>query len=110
VFAERDSLLRLHREGVPTNDRWPASSLASDFAHGVDLYWANVGGRLRHPWAGHTDVPVQPIIPTRDRYVSTPLLEGLEEWASLMWRRPADGGHWLIRTTSPGGCGRSSTA
>ena len=53
---------------------------------------------MRHPRAGHTDVPVQLIVPTRDRYVSPRLLEGLEEWASLMWRRPADGGHWLIRT------------
>jgi pimeloyl-ACP methyl ester carboxylesterase len=88
----------LHREGVPTDDRWPAPTLGSDFAHGVDLYRANVGDRMRHPRAGHTDVPVQLIVPTRDRYVSPPLLEGLEEWASLMWRRPADGGHWLIRS------------
>ena len=88
----------LHREGVPTDDRWPAPTLRSDFAHGVDLYRANVADRMRHPRAGHTDVPVQLIVPTRDRYVSPWLLEGLEEWASVMWRRPADGGHWLIRT------------
>jgi pimeloyl-ACP methyl ester carboxylesterase len=88
----------LHHEGVPTDDGWPAPTLASDFAHGVDLYRANVGDRMRHPREGHTDVPVQLIVPTRDRYVSPPLLEGLEEWASLMWRRPVDGGHWLIRT------------
>ncbi len=88
----------LHREGVPTDDRWPAPTFGSDFAHGVELYRANVRDRLRHPRAGHTDVPVQLIVPTRDRYVSPPLLEGLDEWASLMWRRPVDGGHWIIRT------------
>ena len=32
----------LHREGVPTDDRWPAPTFGSDFAHGVDLYRANV--------------------------------------------------------------------
>jgi pimeloyl-ACP methyl ester carboxylesterase len=88
----------LHREGVPTDDRWPAPTLGPDFAHGVELYRANVHDRVRHPRAGHTDVPVQLIVPTSDRYVSPPLLEGLEEWASLMWRRPVDGGHWIIRT------------
>ena len=53
---------------------------------------------MRHPVAGHTDVPVQLIVPRRDRFVSPALLEGLEDWASHLWRRPADGGHWLIRT------------
>jgi pimeloyl-ACP methyl ester carboxylesterase len=88
----------LHREGVPTDDQWPAPAFGPDFAHGVELYRANVRDRMRHPRAGHTDVPVQLIVPACDRYVSPPLLEGLEEWASLMWRRPVDGGHWIIRT------------
>jgi pimeloyl-ACP methyl ester carboxylesterase len=89
----------LHRvEHVPTDDRWPAPTFGADFGHGVELYRANVRDRMRHPRAGHTDVPVQLIVPGGDRYVTPQLLEGLEEWASLMWRRPADGGHWLIRT------------
>ena len=48
--------------------------------------------------ARHTDVPVQLLVPLRDRYVRPTLLSGLETWASLMWRRPVDAGHWVIRT------------
>jgi pimeloyl-ACP methyl ester carboxylesterase len=89
----------LHRiEQVPTDDHWPAPTFSADFTHGVELYRANVRDRMRHPRAGHTDVPVQLIVPSRDRFLSPALLEGLEDWASHMWRRPADGGHWLIRT------------
>jgi pimeloyl-ACP methyl ester carboxylesterase len=89
----------LHRvEQAPTDEHWPAVTFGTDFAHGVDLYRANVRSRLRHPVARHTDVPVQLVVPLHDRYVRPALLEGLEEWASVMWRRPVDAGHWVIRT------------
>lgn len=89
----------LHRiEGAPTDDHWPAATLGQDFGQGVELYRANVRGRLRHPELRHTDVPVQLIVPLRDRYVTPALLEGLEHWTSLMWRRPVDAGHWVIRS------------
>ena len=64
----------------------------------MELYRANVRSRLRHPVARHTDVPVQLLVPLRDRYVRPALLSGLETWTSLMWRRPVDAGHWVIRT------------
>jgi hypothetical protein len=41
---------------------------------------------------------VQVIIPTKDRYVLPALLDGLETWTALMWKRPVDAGHWVIRT------------
>ena len=85
-------------EHAPTDENWPAPTFGADFSHGVELYRANVRSRMRRPNAGHTEVPVQLIVPTRDRYVRPPLLEGLEEWTSLMWRRPVDGGHWVIRS------------
>jgi pimeloyl-ACP methyl ester carboxylesterase len=89
----------LHRvEHVPTDESWPAPTFGADFTHGVELYRANVRSRLRHPEARHTDVPVQLLVPRRDRYVTSALLDGLDEWTSLMWRRPVDGGHWVIRT------------
>jgi len=89
----------LHRlEGASTDGHWPALTFGTDFAHGVELYRANVRTRLLRPVAGHTDVPVQLVVPLRDRYVTPALLEGLEEWTSLLWRRPADAGHWVIRT------------
>lgn len=85
-------------EHAPTDGHWPAVTFGTDFAHGVELYRANVRGRLRHPVARHTDVPVQLLVPVRDHYVRPALLAGLEAWASLMWRRPVDAGHWVIRT------------
>jgi pimeloyl-ACP methyl ester carboxylesterase len=89
----------LHRlEGASTDARWPAPTLGDDFAHGVNLYRANISDRMRHPQERHTDVPVQLIVPTRDRYLMPELLEGLETWASCLWRRPVDAGHWLIRS------------
>ncbi len=89
----------LHRvEGVPTDGQWPAPTFGADFSHGVDLYRANMLRHMHRPVAGHTDVPVQLVVPTRDHYVTPALLDGLEQWASLMWRRPVDGGHWVVRT------------
>ena len=92
----------LHRiEHAQTDEHWPAPTFGTDFSHGVELYRANVYGR-RRPVAGHTDVPVQLIVPMRDRYVTPALLDGLEEWTSLMWRRPVDAGHWVIRSNPDG--------
>jgi pimeloyl-ACP methyl ester carboxylesterase len=89
----------LHRvEGAATDATWPAPTFGADFAHGVELYRANIRERFRHPTVGHTDLPVQVIIPTKDRYVLPALLDGLETWTALMWKRPVDAGHWVIRT------------
>jgi pimeloyl-ACP methyl ester carboxylesterase len=76
----------------------PRSTTAADFAHGLELYRANVLQRLRHPVQKRTDTPVQIIVPTMDRYITPPLLDGLEAWSSLTWRRDVDAGHWIIRT------------
>jgi len=85
-------------EHAPTDGHWPAVTFKMDFSHGLELYRANVRSRLRHPVARQTDVPVQLLVPVRDHYVRPALLAGLEAWASLMWRRPVDAGHWVIRT------------
>jgi pimeloyl-ACP methyl ester carboxylesterase len=92
----------LHRtEHAPTDVRWPAPTFSADFAHGVELYRANMRSRVLHPEARHTDVPVQVVIPLRDRYVTPALLDGLDDWTSELWRYPVDAGHWVIRT-NPG--------
>jgi pimeloyl-ACP methyl ester carboxylesterase len=89
----------LHRiEGAPVDPTWPAATFGDDFAHGVNLYRANVSPRFRHPTAGHTETPVQIIVPLKDRYVTPALLDGLESWSSTVWRRPIATGHWAIRT------------
>jgi pimeloyl-ACP methyl ester carboxylesterase len=76
----------------------PRSTMADDFVHGLHLYRANVHQRFRHPTAGHTETPVQIIVPLHDRYITPALLDGLEAWSSLVWRRDVDAGHWIIRT------------
>jgi pimeloyl-ACP methyl ester carboxylesterase len=89
----------LHRmEQAPSDDNWPASTFSDDFAHGLELYRANVRQRFRHPMVGHTATPVQIIVPTKDRYVTPALLNGLEAWSSTVWRREVDAGHWVIRS------------
>jgi len=89
----------LHRlEHAPIDAEWPAETFGEDFAHGLGLYRANVRGRLRRPHAGRTEVPVQILVPSHDRYLTAALLEGLEEWSTSLWRRILDGGHWAIRS------------
>jgi pimeloyl-ACP methyl ester carboxylesterase len=89
----------LHRmEGAPVDAAWPAPTFGQDFAHGVELYRANIRPRMAHPTLGHAVCPVQLVIPLKDRYVTPSLLEGLEDWATVMWRRPVDAGHWVVRT------------
>jgi pimeloyl-ACP methyl ester carboxylesterase len=89
----------LHRiEGTDADGAWPAATFGADFAHGVQLYRANVIPRFRYPTARHTDTPVQIVVPLKDRYVTPALINGLEDWSSTVWRRPVDAGHWVIRT------------
>jgi pimeloyl-ACP methyl ester carboxylesterase len=87
------------RNGGETDpEESPRSTMAADFAHGLELYRANVFHRLRHPVRKRTGTPVQIIVPVKDRYITPSLLDGLEAWSSLTWRRDVDAGHWIIRT------------
>jgi NAD(P)-dependent dehydrogenase (short-subunit alcohol dehydrogenase family)/pimeloyl-ACP methyl ester carboxylesterase len=91
-----DGLNRL--DGAVADDAWPAPTFGADLARGMGLYQANVRGRLLRPQTRRTDVPVQLVVPTRDRFVSVALLEGLEEWSPHVWRREVQAGHWVIRS------------
>ncbi|MBV8063118.1 MAG: SDR family oxidoreductase [Nevskia sp.] len=70
-------------------------SQAKDSRHGIKLYRANMSRRLLAPRERRTAVPVQLLVPTRDRFVSTQLLEGMEQWVERLWRRDVAAGHWL---------------
>jgi pimeloyl-ACP methyl ester carboxylesterase len=63
------------------------------------LYRRNVLRRLRHP---RTDavagIPVQIVVPLRDRFVSPRLFDDVERWAPSLRRRTIDCGHWVPRT------------
>ncbi len=74
----------------------PASSTqGADGERGIRLYRANVVRRLLAPRERHTQVPVQLVVPTRDRFVSKELLEDLPLWVDRLWRRDIAAGHWL---------------
>ncbi len=97
--AQRKLSAAWHRRSrTSTGEPSGSSTRVDDFAHGLELYRANVRQRARHPVQGHTDAPVQIIVPTRDRYVTPPLLEGLEAWSPVVWRREVDAGHWVLRS------------
>jgi NAD(P)-dependent dehydrogenase (short-subunit alcohol dehydrogenase family)/pimeloyl-ACP methyl ester carboxylesterase len=66
-----------------------------DGSHGVKLYRANVLKRVLKPNKRRTDIPVQLIVPLRDRFVTPQLFDDLPQWAPKLWRSNVDAGHWL---------------
>ncbi len=81
-------------EGIDPADH-PAPSLAADGARGIELYRRNVPERVRRPRTRTTDVPVQVIVPTDDRFVTPALLDDVGRHCSELTRLDVVGGHWL---------------
>ena len=73
-----------------------SSSQRSDGVHGVKLYRANFIRSLFTPRLRHTQVPVQLIVPTRDRFVRPQLFDQLQHWAPKLQRREVNAGHWQL--------------
>jgi len=87
-----------HRPGQPG---WRSRS---DKLHGLELYRANLGPRVRRRRSGSAgsgrprsiDVPVQVLAPTRDRYVLPELqLSAPRGSVRQLSGRTVPGGHWL---------------
>ncbi|MFF4653250.1 alpha/beta fold hydrolase [Streptomyces sp. NPDC001380] len=81
-------------EGVQPRPGHPAPTLARDAVRGIELYRASFGPRMRSPRRRTTDVPVQLVTLTGDRYVRPALSEGLEGRVSRLRRRTLRAGHW----------------
>ncbi|MCG8920664.1 SDR family oxidoreductase [Actinokineospora sp. PR83] len=94
-----------HVEGVPRVPGHPVATISADAAHGVQLYRANVFPRLGSPRVRRTRVPVQVVVPTRDRFVTAGLAEDLERWVGRLWRRTLHASHWAP-TSHPGAVAR----
>jgi pimeloyl-ACP methyl ester carboxylesterase len=94
----------LHRaEGIePRPGRHPQPTLVPDAVRGIKLYRANMLRRLTRPEFRYAKVPVQIISPTRDRFVSPALAEGLERWAPDLQRHTVESGHWGALTRRAG--------
>lgn len=71
---------------------------SSDGLHGIKLYRANFLKRLLRPEGRWTDIPVQLVVPTEDRYVTPGLFDDLAGWAPQLWRRNVAAGHWVQRS------------
>ncbi|MBP2320895.1 NAD(P)-dependent dehydrogenase (short-subunit alcohol dehydrogenase family)/pimeloyl-ACP methyl ester carboxylesterase [Kibdelosporangium banguiense] len=67
----------------------------ADGIDGMKLYRANIFQRTGAPEQRRTEVPVQVIMPTRDRYMMPALLEDLQQWAPRLWKRKVIGKHWV---------------
>lgn len=85
-------------EGAQVDDRWPAPTFGTDVANGMHLYRANIGPKFVRGDEPHTDVPVQIVIPTGDRFVPASLLAGLEHVSPTTWRREVTARHWVPRS------------
>jgi NAD(P)-dependent dehydrogenase (short-subunit alcohol dehydrogenase family)/pimeloyl-ACP methyl ester carboxylesterase len=68
-----------------------------DARNGVELYRANMAGRLSRPGARRTEVPVQQLALTQDPFVTPGILEAADPWCERLWRRPVAAGHWAVR-------------
>ena len=98
VIAKRFGEYLRRVEHIEPREGHPAPSIERDARNGVLLYRANMVQRQLRPHAGRTQVPVQLIVPTRDPFVSTQLLDDVERFVPNLWRRNVGGKHWVIRS------------
>lgn len=92
-------------------NKWPArfakfkalkgedfASQANDGAHGVKLYRANFLDKLFKHQERKTNIPIQLIIPTKDKFVTKGVFDNLAQWANHVWRHEIEAEHWVQRT------------
>lgn len=66
-----------------------------DGTTGINLYRANFVQRLLKPQERRTEIPVQLIVPKRDRFMVQEIWDDLPNWVPNLWRREIDAGHWV---------------
>jgi pimeloyl-ACP methyl ester carboxylesterase len=90
---------QLERQGLAHDPYLERASLTADGLHGSNLYRRNILMRLaRLPRPRPALVPVQLIVPTRDRFISQGYYEHAERFAPRVRRRTVDAGHWVPLT------------
>jgi pimeloyl-ACP methyl ester carboxylesterase len=74
-----------------------APGRAQDAAHGVQLYRANMLGRVARPKPVPAQLPVQLIVPDQDPFATAELVVGATEpWVPNLSVVPVSGGHWAV--------------
>ncbi|WTW92570.1 SDR family oxidoreductase [Streptomycetaceae bacterium NBC_01309] len=77
----------------------PEPSLSEDGVFGAKLYRANVRRRMAGPRPDAiARMPVQLVVPDRERYLAKRLYDELDRFAPDLTRRQVSGGHWVPRT------------
>jgi pimeloyl-ACP methyl ester carboxylesterase len=87
------------RDGLEPDPYFRRPTLADDGRHGANLYRRNIA--LRRPLSGRprsTHVPVQLIVPTRDRFISAGYYEYAERYTPRLVRRTISATHWVPHT------------
>lgn len=72
-----------------------SATQSADGAAGVNLYRANVRQRLLRPQERRIEVPVQLLVPRRDRFMIEEIWADLPQWVPQLWRSDLDAGHWV---------------
>ncbi|MGZ4165880.1 MAG: alpha/beta fold hydrolase [Solirubrobacteraceae bacterium] len=85
-------------ERLPVDNAYPAPTVCADGLHGANLYRRNIPHRLvrRNPLAP-AHAPVQLLVPTRDRFISTSYYDAAAQVAPGLCRREVPGSHWAPR-------------
>jgi pimeloyl-ACP methyl ester carboxylesterase len=73
-------------------------TLPDDAVNGLNLYRANVPRREPAPLGAVTDLPVQVVVPLRDRYITPAMTENCSEFARKLTRVEIGAGHWVMRS------------
>jgi NAD(P)-dependent dehydrogenase (short-subunit alcohol dehydrogenase family)/pimeloyl-ACP methyl ester carboxylesterase len=81
---------------VARRERMPRPAVR-DAVHGLELYRANIAERMAAPEPRRTDVPVQVLAPTSDRYVVPGMQTEIDAYATDLRVRRIPGGHWVPR-------------
>ena len=71
-----------------------------DGVNGINLYRANMLPRVGKPRLRKTDIPVQLLVPTKDKFVSPPMVESCYPYVSQVWRRDIEAHHWVVQSHS----------
>jgi len=89
---------RIGRRLDPTLDLLPWGPVVRhNSRHSLNLYRANVVQRLRHPLPWRTSVPVLLVVATRDAWIASVAVSGMDARCRNLTHVDIDEGHWLPR-------------
>lgn len=87
------------REGIPSGLDYPGPNPGRAAIHGANLYRRNIPRRTISPRRDAiAHVPVQLVIPERDRYIPLDYYESAEQYARDLRRHTIDAHHWVQLT------------